>query len=240
MKETTNYHLRKPDPEDFYNIEDFNHNADLLDAALKDLEDTKLDTSGGTMTGALTLPSANPTADFQAVHKKYADDIAAGKAPSAHKHAAGDITSGVVPIERGGTGQTTAAGVRNALGLGNTTGAVPITNGGTGATTAAQALANLGGLPLAGGTITGNLRLKGSGNYGNILNFGDSDYVHISEPSDDNMEIKAKNINIAGQLIAQSNTNYGTPQARNIYFTTSDLTAGSSSLASGSICFVYE
>ena len=76
MKETTNYHLRKPDPEDFYNIEDFNHNADLLDATLKDLEDTKLDTSGGTMTGALTLPSANPTGTYQAVTKKYVDDIA--------------------------------------------------------------------------------------------------------------------------------------------------------------------
>lgn len=50
-------------------------------------------------------------------------------------------------------------------------------------------------LNTSGGTITGNLRLKGSGNYGNTLNFGDSDYVHISEPTDDNMEIKAKNIN---------------------------------------------
>ncbi len=50
-------------------------------------------------------------------------------------------------------------------------------------------------LPLSGGTVTGNLRLKGSGNYGNKLNFGDSDYVHISEPEDDCMEVKAKKIN---------------------------------------------
>ncbi len=43
-------------------------------------------------------------------------------------------TAGTLPIARGGTGQTTAAGVRNALGLGNTTGALPVANGGTGLT----------------------------------------------------------------------------------------------------------
>lgn len=31
---TANYHLKKPAPEDFYNIADFNENADLIDAAL--------------------------------------------------------------------------------------------------------------------------------------------------------------------------------------------------------------
>lgn len=50
-------------------------------------------------------------------------------------------------------------------------------------------------LPISGGTITGNLRLKGSGNYGNTLNFGDGDYVHISEPTDDHLEIKGSEIN---------------------------------------------
>lgn len=53
---------------------------------------------------------------------------------------------GTLPIANGGTGQTTAAGIRNALGLGNTTGALPIANGGTGATSAANALSNLGGI----------------------------------------------------------------------------------------------
>lgn len=55
-----------------------------------------------------------------------------------------------------------------------------------------------------GGTILGNLRVqaKGESNFGGVINFGDGDYVHISEPTDDNMEIKAKNVNfvITGNL----------------------------------------
>ncbi len=34
MKETETYRLKKPEPNDFYNVEDFNHNADVIDAAL--------------------------------------------------------------------------------------------------------------------------------------------------------------------------------------------------------------
>ena len=52
--------------------------------------------------------------------------------------------SNPLPIANGGTGASTAAGARNALGLGNTTGALPIANGGTGASTAEQARTNLG------------------------------------------------------------------------------------------------
>ena len=56
----------------------------------------------------------------------------------------GDATYKVLPIAGGGTGQTTAAGVRYVLGLGNTNGALPIANGGTGADNANSALSNLG------------------------------------------------------------------------------------------------
>lgn len=47
-------------------------------------------------------------------------------------------------------------------------------------------------LPLVGGTITGNLRLKGNGNFGNKLNFGDGEYVYLHEAADDKLTIYSK------------------------------------------------
>jgi len=61
--------------------------------------------------------------------------------------------------------------------------------------------------------VTGNLRLKGSGNYGNILNFGDSDYVHISEPTDDHLEIKSSYINF---VLPNTNTGRFTINGKDI------------------------
>ena len=49
-------------------------------------------------------------------------------------------------------------------------------------------------------TVTGNLRLKGYGNYGNTFYFGDGSYATISEPSDDTLTIKATNINLNGNV----------------------------------------
>lgn len=46
----------------------------------------------------------------------------------------GKLGGDPVTIAHGGTGATSAAAARNALGLGNTTGALPVANGGTGAT----------------------------------------------------------------------------------------------------------
>lgn len=39
MKYTEHYNLKKPDQEDFYNVDDFNENADIIDAELKRLAD---------------------------------------------------------------------------------------------------------------------------------------------------------------------------------------------------------
>ena len=48
-------------------------------------------------------------------------------------------------------------------------------------------------LPLTGGTLKGDLRLKDSSNYGMTLFFGDGSYCYITEPSDDKMKIHASN-----------------------------------------------
>lgn len=61
--------------------------------------------------------------------------------------------------------------------------------------------------------INGNLRLKGSGNYGNSLYFGDGSYAMISESSDDTLVIKATNIELNGSSSVKLNGSpigYGT------------------------------
>ena len=84
-----------------------------------------------------------------------------------------------VPIVNGGTGQTTVAGARNALGLGNTSGAVPIANGGTGATTAAAALTNLGAQPAATAINTSNIGVQAV-NYAHYASGCDSNQITTS------------------------------------------------------------
>ncbi len=54
----------------------------------------------------------------------------------------------------------------------------------------------VGALSEDGGTLYGDLRIKGEGStFGNKINFGDGENVQISEPEDDCLEIKAKKIN---------------------------------------------
>ena len=56
METTTNYGLKKPAGSDYYNIEDFNYNADAIDTALED----KMDKTGGTFTGTTTVEAVSP------------------------------------------------------------------------------------------------------------------------------------------------------------------------------------
>ena len=59
MTETKNYKLKKPDPTDFYNVSDFNGNADAIDAALI----KKPDMPQGTTDGNFVIFTADGIAD---------------------------------------------------------------------------------------------------------------------------------------------------------------------------------
>ena len=65
-------------------------------------------------------------------------------------------------------------------------------------------------------TVSGNLRLKGSGNFGNKLNFGDGDYVYLYEETDDNLVINASTITLKGVMKQRTSYTYGTNPSRNL------------------------
>lgn len=73
-------------------------------------------------------------------------------------------------------------------------------------------------LPLSGGTVTGNLRLKNGSNYGLKLNFGDSDYVYFYEPTDDFLEIKgSRGIALNGTVTNTVPTSLKTNEVKFVY-----------------------
>jgi hypothetical protein len=59
MNHTANYQLKKPEPSDYYDVEDFNSNADIIDAALHELSQTVVTGTvyGGQTQIDITLPS---------------------------------------------------------------------------------------------------------------------------------------------------------------------------------------
>lgn len=130
--------------------------------AAKSLPYIKVDTDS-----ALSSTSTNP------VQNKVINNALSGKANSSHTHKAGDITSGVIPLDRGGTGSNVSlrdapngAIIRKLNDSGNNElwytptnngalyatsengvpsfGTLPIAQGGTGAASAAKARENIG------------------------------------------------------------------------------------------------
>lgn len=165
---TSKLNLKKPLGNEYAEIDDINQNMQAIEDALG-VKIAELDETGNVPVSQLGNAPSSPV---QSVAGKTGDvvlgkddvglgnvdntsDVAKpistatqtalnGKAASSHAHGAGDITSGTLAVARGGTGQTTLALARSAMGLGNTTGALPVANGGTAATTVAAARTNLG------------------------------------------------------------------------------------------------
>ena len=136
---TENYNLKKPDDTNFYNIQDFNGNADIIDAALNDkLEKDFSNISSGAIpianggTGATTAAQALSNLGVTTTLNNKADKDLSN-------------VTGTLPVANGGTGATTAAGALSNLGIDTALdnklnkdfsnasgGVIPITSGGTG------------------------------------------------------------------------------------------------------------
>lgn len=148
MKYTTNYNLKKPDDNDNVLISDLNGNADAVDTALHAL-DEGLKGAQGSLASAPEKQSladgdgvvvTDSAADNSARRVLWSTVVATlGKlfAPLSHKHAAGDvtsgtfdaaripglaaskITSGILPVVRGGTGVSSLVALAAALHMPN-------------------------------------------------------------------------------------------------------------------------
>ena len=139
MTTTTNYNLKKPAPEEFYNVADFNANADTIDAELKEAEDHRGAANPHSGSEGLLKDAAAKDAPVDADSVALVDSADGSKtkrvlwsrikavlgdvfAALSHTHAAGDITSGTLGLARGGTGAATAAAARTNLGAGAASG----------------------------------------------------------------------------------------------------------------------
>lgn len=155
-----------------------------------------------------------------------------------HKHSAGDITSGILSVSRGGTGtnsnpsvkvnlsSTTAASMFASEPRPGVTGTLPVTNGGTGATSfsSGAALIGAGNGAITTRTIQNNL-------YNTDAISGSTSLVNMNT-------LKNALNRTTGPCTADAN--YSTPMMRAIKAGTTDLTAGTSELTSGTIYLVYE
>lgn len=110
---TENYNLKKPDRTDFYSVQDFNDNADIIDAALDDkLNKDFSNVSSGAV--PITNGGTGATTAAQAL-------INLGVTTALNNKVDKDLSNvtGTLPISNGGTGATTAAQALINLGVEN-------------------------------------------------------------------------------------------------------------------------
>ena len=180
--------------------------------------------SGNKTSSQLGLADATHTHDSRYYTETETDTLLAAKANTNHTQAANTIT-GLSPVATSGnyndlsnkptipSAYTLPTATTTTLGGVKVDGSTITINNGV--------ISSSGGssgsyLPLSGGTLTGDLRLKDASNYGRTLYFGDGNYCYISEPSDDAMLLKATRITTqtSNLYLAGTNVYFGTDNAR--------------------------